>query len=176
MISPTACTKGAVASRQVASLTGRFASSSRYAVTSQCSVGLRTQVLRYKCRGNARCFSTTPANALKDVFPAKETHLIKTTPPAWPHPGYTMAEMTAVVPAHRQPRTLSDKVAYKAVKFARFWMDKATGMDREQQVDKKNPTTDVVASKPLTEAQWVRLSLAQKKFNHLRNLLTLLIL
>jgi hypothetical protein len=34
-------------------------------------------------------------------------------------------------------------------------MDKATGMDRNQQVDKNNPTTAVVAKKPLTEAQWV---------------------
>jgi len=34
-------------------------------------------------------------------------------------------------------------------------MDKATGMDRQQQVDKKHPTTAVLAEKPLTEAQWL---------------------
>ena len=66
-----------------------------------------------------------------------------------------MEEMTSVVPDHRAPRNFSDWAAWKIVRFARFWMDKATGMDREQQVDKKNPTTAVEAQQPLTEAQWV---------------------
>lgn len=67
-----------------------------------------------------------------------------------------MEEMKAVVPAHRKPRTFGDWVAWKTVRFARYCMDKATGMDREQQqTDKKNPTTAVEAQKPLTEAQWV---------------------
>jgi hypothetical protein len=69
-----------------------------------------------------------------------------------------MEEMQAVVPAHRPPRGLGDWAAWKIVRFARFWMDKATGMDRAQKVDRKNPTTAVVAEKPLTEAQWVRIS------------------
>ncbi len=34
-------------------------------------------------------------------------------------------------------------------------MDKATGLKPDQQSDKSKPTTAVVASKPLTEAQWV---------------------
>ena len=102
-----------------------------------------------------RHFSSTPPTHLKDFFPAKDTHLIQTTPAAWPHHGYTMDEMLAVVPAHRKPRTVGDWLAWKTVRFARFWMDKATGMDREQQVDKSNPTTAVEAEKPLTEAQWV---------------------
>lgn len=66
-----------------------------------------------------------------------------------------MEEMAAVVPAHRKPEGLGDLVAWKIVRFARYWMDKVTGMDQAQQVDKKNPTTSVVAQKPLTEAQWV---------------------
>lgn len=37
-------------------------------------------------------------------------------------------------------------------------MDKATGMDKLQHVDKANPTTAIVAEKPLTEAQWVSLN------------------
>lgn len=61
----------------------------------------------------------------------------------------------SVVPAHRKPRGAGDWVAWKIVRLARYCMDKATGMDRAQQVDKKNPTTAVVAQKPLTEAQWV---------------------
>ena len=102
-----------------------------------------------------RPFSTTPHNYLKDIFPVKETDHIATTKPAWPHHGYTYEEMKAVVPAHRPPRTFSDWAAWKIVRMARWCMDTATGMDRQQKSDKKNPTTNVVAEKPLTEAQWV---------------------
>ncbi|KHN98567.1 Alternative oxidase [Metarhizium album ARSEF 1941] len=101
-----------------------------------------------------RLFSTTPKNGLRDFFPAKDTPHIQTTKAAWPHPGYTLEEMVAVEPAHREPRNVSDWAAWKIVRFARYWMDKATGMARDQQVDKKHPTTSVVAEKPLTEAQW----------------------
>lgn len=104
-----------------------------------------------------RPFSTTPVARLRDFFPPKDTPHILRTKAAWPHHGYTMDEMTAVLPAHRPPRTLSDRVAWKIVRFARYCMDKATGMDRDQQVDKKNLTTAVKAEKPLTEAQWVSL-------------------
>ncbi|KAG5990551.1 Alternative oxidase, mitochondrial precursor [Claviceps lovelessii] len=100
-------------------------------------------------------FSTTSRNQLRDFFPPKDTPHILRTKPAWPHHGYTMEEMLAVEPVHRQPRNVSDWVAWKIVRFARYWMDKATGMGRDQQVDKKNPTTSVVAEKPLTEAQWL---------------------
>lgn len=77
-----------------------------------------------------------------------------------------MEEMLAVEPAHRKPRGFGDWLAWKTVRFARYCMDKATGMDREQQVDKANPTTAVEANKPLTEAQWVRIqySLILNKF------------
>ncbi|KFA79631.1 hypothetical protein S40288_04087 [Stachybotrys chartarum IBT 40288] len=102
-----------------------------------------------------RLFSTTPAAQLRDIFPAKDTPHIKTTKPAWPHKGYTMDEMLAVTPAHRKPQGFTDWAAWKFVRIARFWMDIATGVGREQQVDKRNPTTAVVASKPLTEAQWL---------------------
>jgi hypothetical protein len=123
-----------------------------------------------------RHFSTTNANQLRDVFPAKDTPFIRTTPPAWSHPGYTEEEMLAVVPGHRQPETLGDWIAWKLVRIARYvllawtwrkspsittdnkrrWAtDFATGIGREQQVDMKNPTTSVVAQKPLSEAQWV---------------------
>ncbi|KAF2018751.1 alternative oxidase [Aaosphaeria arxii CBS 175.79] len=102
-----------------------------------------------------RTFSSTPATQLRDLFPVKETEHIRTTKPAWPHHGYTYEEMLSVVPAHREPRDAGDWAAWKIVRFARYCMDKVTGMDQEQQVDKKNPTTAVVASKPLTEAQWL---------------------
>ena len=66
-----------------------------------------------------------------------------------------MDEMKAVVPAHRKPEGFGDWAAWKIVRIARYWMDKATGMERTQQVDKKNPTTAIIAEKPLTESQWV---------------------
>ncbi|KAG5967202.1 Alternative oxidase, mitochondrial precursor [Claviceps arundinis] len=100
-------------------------------------------------------FSTTSTNQLRDFFPSKDTPHIQRTKPAWPHHGYTMEEMLAVEPVHRKPRNMSDWAAWKIVRFARFWMDKMTGMGRAQQVDKKHPTTAVVAEKPLTEAQWL---------------------
>ncbi|TDZ65869.1 Alternative oxidase [Colletotrichum trifolii] len=105
--------------------------------------------------GGTRCFSTTQPTHLRDFFPAKETERIRTTPPAWPHPGYTAQQMRDIVPAHRPPRTMSDWAAWKFVRLARWFMDRATGMGQDQQVDKKNPTTAVVASRPLTEAQWL---------------------
>ena len=70
-----------------------------------------------------------------------------------------MEEMLAVQVSHREPRNFSDWAAWKIVRFARFWMDMATGMGRDQKVDKKNPTTAIVAEKPLTEAQWVSASM-----------------
>jgi hypothetical protein len=103
-----------------------------------------------------RSFSTTPVSQLRDFFPAKDTPHIQTTPAAWPHHGYTKEEMEAVVPAHRPPRNFGDKAAWKIVRLARYCMDKATGMDREQRGDRSKPTTAIKADKPLTEAQWVR--------------------
>lgn len=100
-------------------------------------------------------FSSTRARQLRDIFPAKDHPHIKATKPAWPHHGYTYEEMVAVTPGHREPRTAGDRAAWRLVRLARYCMDKATGMDRNQQVDKNNPTTAVVAKKPLTEAQWV---------------------
>ncbi|KAK3306442.1 alternative oxidase-domain-containing protein [Chaetomium strumarium] len=104
---------------------------------------------------STRSFSTTSAKQLRDIFPEKDTPFIRKTPPAWPHPGYTEEEMLAVTPEHRAPRTVGDWVAWKLVRLARWATDLATGVGRDQQVDMKNPTTAVVAHKPLTEAQWL---------------------
>ena len=118
--------------------------------------GLKTAGIAYQQRHQPpRLFSTTPSTFLRDFFPSKETQYIRTTPPAWPHQGYSEEELNGVVPAHRPPRTLGDRIAWRVIKFARWAMDKATGLEPEQQVDKNNPTTAIHASKPLTEAQWV---------------------
>lgn len=119
------------------------------------SAGLGAAFVRQSLVVAPRHFSTTPPSRLRDFFPAKETPQIRMTTPAWPHPGYTEEDMLNVVPGHRKPETWGDWAAWKLVRFARYCMDKATGMNAAQQVDKKNPTTAVVAEKPLTEAQWV---------------------
>ena len=102
-----------------------------------------------------RSFSTTSPNHLKDFFPAKETEFIRTTPPAWPHHGYTEAEMLAIEPAHREPKTFGDWAAWKVIRLCRWGMDVATGLQPEQQVDMKHSTTSTAATQPLTEGQWV---------------------
>ncbi|KAM3539708.1 hypothetical protein ARSEF1564_007360 [Beauveria bassiana] len=155
MLSTTTRTRAPTASRQTAQL-AKAAITSANASSSPQLAGLRLRLaaMPYCCH-SCRSFSTTPVSRLRDFFPAKDTHLIQTTPAAWPHPGYSYEEMTAVVPAHRKPRTFGDWLAWKTVRFARYWMDKATGMDRQQQVDKSHPTTAVEAEKPLTEAQWL---------------------
>lgn len=102
-----------------------------------------------------RCFSTTAPNHLKDFFPEKETGFIRTTPPAWPHPGYTEEELLAVVPAHREPKTFGERVAWRLIRLCRWGMDFVTGLGPEQQVSPKHSTTSTTASQPLTEGQWV---------------------
>lgn len=118
--------------------------------------GVRVAGIAYQQNhGAPRLFSTTSSTQLRDFFPSKETQFIRTTPAAWPHHGYSEQEMLDVVPSHRPPRTVGDRIAWKVIRFARWAMDKATGLEPEQQVDKSNPTTAIAASKPLTEAQWL---------------------
>jgi hypothetical protein len=104
---------------------------------------------------SARSFATTPRNHLKDFFPASETEFIRTTPPAWPHHGYTEEELLAVEPAHREPKTVGEWAAWKLIRLCRWGMDFVTGLSPDQQVDMKHSTTSTTASKPLTEGQWV---------------------
>jgi hypothetical protein len=92
---------------------------------------------------------------LRDFFPIRETKFINKTPPAWNHHGFAEKELLEVTPTHRPPRNVGDWCAWKFVRLCRWFMDKATGMDAEQKVDKKNPTTSTKAAKPLTESQWL---------------------
>lgn len=69
--------------------------------------------------------------------------------------------MLAVVPGHREPKTIGEKVAWRLIRMARWTMDRVTGMEQEQKTAKKTSTQhmeSVVADKPLTEQQWVRSS------------------
>jgi hypothetical protein len=79
----------------------------------------QSRASRQPAPSGRRNFSTTSANQLRDVFPAKDTAFIRRTPPAWEHPGYTEEEMLAVTPGHRPPETVGDWVAWKLVRFAR---------------------------------------------------------
>ncbi|KAJ9639831.1 inducible alternative oxidase 2 [Knufia peltigerae] len=103
----------------------------------------------------ARCFSTTSVSRLRDFFPSQETKYIRQTPAAWQHHDFSEEEMLNVTPAHREPRSWGDWSAWKLIRFCRWGMDLATGLRAEQQSDKSKPTTAIVASKPLTEAQWL---------------------
>jgi hypothetical protein len=67
-----------------------------------------------------RSFSTTKPHQLRAIFPRKDTPFVRTTPPAWPHPGYTEEELLAVTPGHREPKTMGDWVAWKLVRIARY--------------------------------------------------------
>lgn len=121
-----------------------------------CPAGLRiSAIYTSQHPSSSRSFSTTTPNHLKDFFPAKETGFIRTTPPAWPHHGYTEAEMLAVEPAHRETKTVGDWMAWKLIRLCRWGMDFVTGLTPDQQVDMKHSTTATSASKPLTEAQWL---------------------
>lgn len=137
-------------SRAVAPLLQTYASSS----STSSVVGLRLAATTTQSSQH-RSFSSTPANSLRDFFPAKETENIRTTPPAWPHHGSTEAAMLAVEPGHRAPVTLGDKFAWRLMRICRWGMDTVNGLSKDQKTDKKSPTTAVVADKPLTEAQWL---------------------
>lgn len=143
--------------RAVAPLLSTYSSSSSCCYSSpSATLGLR--LTTSTTTTPRRNFSTTPANHLRDFFPAKETAHIRTTPPAWPHHGYSEAEMLAVEPGHRPPQTLGDRVAWMLIRTARWCMDTVTGMSKEQKTDRKRPTTAVVAEQPLSESQWVSVS------------------
>ncbi|KAI2473618.1 alternative oxidase [Annulohypoxylon bovei var. microspora] len=115
------------------------------------SAGIRIGVVA----SSSRAFSTTPANNFRDFFPTKETEHIRKTPAAWPHHGYTEQEMLSVVPSHRAAKTWGDWAAWKFMRSCRWGMDFFTGMQKEQKVDKANPTIAVDTIKPLTEGQWL---------------------
>ncbi|RHZ49220.1 alternative oxidase [Aspergillus thermomutatus] len=85
-----------------------------------------------------RPFSTSPSKQIRLFSPETETKKtflsheaetkkIKTTPAAWPHPIYTEEQLKRVQIAHREPRTLSDKVALTTIRLLRWGFDLASG-------------------------------------------------
>jgi len=82
-----------------------------------------------------RHFSNSSNNSkITEFFPLKETDKVRRTPPTWPHPVYTYEQMEDVVVAHREAKTMSDKVALMAVKVLRWGLDLATGYKHEKAV------------------------------------------
>jgi hypothetical protein len=154
LVTPTTISVRATSQALTAGLLLRPASRVTGAITLAGIHSLRSPIVASRYTGTAG-FHSTPAPRLRDFFPIKETDAIQRTLPAWKHHGYSEKELHGVVPAHRKPETFSDWVAWKSVRIARYFMDKATGMSESQKVDKKNPTTAIEASQPLTEAQWL---------------------
>ena len=79
-------------------------------------------------------FSKSSDWLMKDFFPQEESPHINKTPPAWPHPVYTQEQMDAVVVAHREAKTWSDKVAMTMVRILRWGLDLATGYKHDHAV------------------------------------------
>ncbi|RDL36700.1 putative alternative oxidase, mitochondrial [Venustampulla echinocandica] len=106
-----------------------------------------------------RQFSSTARTSLKAYFPEPETEKIRTSPPAWPHPGFTVEQMRDnVAYAHRQPRDFSDRVALTMVRLLRFCMDTATGYKHNVEQPKKPGDANAVAeTKPygMDERKWL---------------------
>lgn len=66
------------------------------------------------------------------------------SPAAWPHPEVTEDQLKSIEVGHREPKGFSDKTAYNAVRFLRFFTDLATGYRHD-------------ASKPyiMSERKWL---------------------
>ena len=106
--------------------------------------GLRCSSLRPITISASRQFSTSRRSQLEFFPPPKNLPNIKLTPPPWPHP-YTNEEMLkSIQVAHREPKILSDKVAYNMVRFAKWCTNIATGYRR-------NPNKPYA----MTERKWL---------------------
>ncbi|KAK4613532.1 Alternative oxidase, mitochondrial [Fulvia fulva] len=75
----------------------------------------------------ARSFSTSKPTQWKEFFPKPDAPSIRETKPAWEHPVYTEEQMKQVEVAHREAKTLSDKVAVGFVRTLRWGLDIASG-------------------------------------------------
>lgn len=74
-----------------------------------------------------RNFSTSKPAQWKEFFPKPDAPNIRETPPAWPHPVYSEEQMKEVEIAHREAKSMSDKVAVAFVRTLRWGLDIASG-------------------------------------------------
>lgn len=98
------------------------------------AIGLRSAfVVVQPLATSRRNFSFTSSNPkINEYFPEKETDKVRKTEAAWPHPLYTYEQMNSVVVAHREAKTVSDKLALVAVKILRWGLDLTTGYKHEK--------------------------------------------
>jgi ubiquinol oxidase len=72
------------------------------------------------------------------------------------HPVYTEEQMKDVVVAHRQAKTMSDKVALFMVKVLRFGLDTATGYKHDKAVALGNKDPEAARQKyAMSERKWM---------------------
>ncbi|KAF2205055.1 mitochondrial alternative oxidase [Delitschia confertaspora ATCC 74209] len=90
--------------------------------------------------GDRRTISTADSST-KEFFPKHPTERLSKTEAAWPHPIYTCEQMQAVTIAHREAKTMSDRVAFFAVRVLRRGLDFATGYKHDKAValNKRDP-------------------------------------
>ncbi|KAK9367609.1 alternative oxidase-domain-containing protein [Lipomyces kononenkoae] len=72
------------------------------------------------------------------------------TEAAWPHPIYTVEQMRAIDIAHRETKTLSDRVALLAIRFLRQMFDIATGYRHPKPGQEGTPDFHMTGDKWLT--------------------------
>jgi ubiquinol oxidase len=99
-----------------------------------------------------RQFSTSKPALIKEFFPQTETKSIRFTEPAWHHPVYTYEQMEAVKVAHRNAKSMSDKVALGVMRLLRWGLDLASGYKH----DLKNAVgADGKPKTNMTERKWL---------------------
>ncbi|KAK4227119.1 alternative oxidase-domain-containing protein [Podospora fimiseda] len=106
--------------KKTSSLRYSFATSSRQAPISLPYFTENQSQLRYV----ASVPVATPSNS-------RQPAPFSTLPLSWPHKGWDHNIASQIVPSHRPPRTISDKLAYTLIRICRWGMDFVSGMPPE---------------------------------------------
>jgi hypothetical protein len=64
--------------------------------------------------------SSTAISHRQEIAPARQTSGLGSLPLTWPHKGWDDKVVLEVVPSHREPRTLSDKIAWRVIRLCRY--------------------------------------------------------
>ncbi len=67
-----------------------------------------------------RLSSSTAISQRQEIAPAKPTPGLGSLPLTWPHKGWDDKVVLEVVPSHREPRTLSDQIAWRVIRLCRY--------------------------------------------------------